>query len=269
MVPLVRIFLLAAVTAAVWRAVSDLKPPKPSVSAEVSKGPELPRIRAVYPLSLVPGGIRSDDDLENARASDPLLAAHYVDVGFLRPAFLTRDTLLYASFRQGSAIVWTNSRILIHAGEAVLSDRSGNLIRGRCGNRLSQPPRQPVAFADPAQSVFDAPEISFPAEPLLPIVSADHLAMVLLPAFPPIEEPRTAAVIPPPPASALPGIPTMSPNPRERYAETLTGPELTSIPGPGPPPARVTAPEPGTGIMLWVGGAVLIAFIFRAVCERN
>jgi len=215
-------------------------------------------MRSEYPLSLIPGGVRSDDDLEAARVSDPLLAAHYDDVGFLRPAFLAKDQLFYASYRQGSSIVWTRSRILVRAGETILADRSGNLIRGRCGNRLSETPHLPVGFVEPSPPMIETPEISFAPDITMPDISADHLAMASLPAFPSIEAPG----VPP----AVPHIATTLPLPPELPLEaSFDNLALFSsgIPAGAPKPRipnKIPAPEPDTAVMLTAGILLTLCF---------
>ncbi len=226
-------------------------------------------MRTEYPLSLIPGGVRSDDDLEAARVSDPLLAAHYADVGFLRPAFLTEDRLFYASYRQGSSIVWTSSRIPVRAGERILADRSGNLVRGRCGNRLSELPHLPVGFVEPPQPAFETPEVSFAPDITLPDISADHLAMVSLPAFPSIEAPAITPKLPNI-ATTLPADPELPLEPPEWPLDSPF--DTVSIFGPGIPaaaakpqlPNKNPASEPDTALML-TAGILLALYVVGAV----
>jgi len=219
-------------------------------------------MRAEYPLSLIPGGVTSDDDLEAARASDPLLAAHYADVGFLRPAFLAQDHLFYASYRQGSSIVWTSSRIPVRAGETILADRSGNLIRGRCGNRLSETPHLPVGFVEPSQPILETPEISFAPDITAPDISADHLAMVSLPALPSIDAPAATPKVP--------NIATTLPVPPELPPESafdnfsIFGPVIPAAVAKPRLPGKIPAPEPDTAAML-TAGILLILCFFRGV----
>lgn len=268
-VPVIRGLLVLGVTIACWRGIRGVVPRKQTAPEQIRTPPEIPRMRVEYPLALVPGGIGSDDDLEAARAADPLLAAHYADVGFLRPAFLIQDRLFYASYRQGSRIVWTSSPIPVRAGESILGDRSGNLIRGRCGNRLSETPRLPTGFVEPPRSTFETPEISFADDATLPDVAADHLAMAVLPPFPAIEAPALKSL-----KSKMPEIPVTIAPPAESPLEPW--PENVSIFSPGIPPPlpkpqsprklppeqdRIPVPEPGTARMLCA--ALLGLSIFR------
>jgi hypothetical protein len=222
-------------------------------------------IQAEYPFSLIPGGVASDEEFEEARVADPLLQEHYAEVGFLRPAFLLEDRWLYASYRQGDSIFWTNSRICVRAGEAVFADRSGNMVRGRCGNRLSETARLPVAFVQPAEAVFETPEISFVEPAVLPHDPRDDLASVLFSPFPPLEAPsigigsgntpRTARIEPPEWPPDEPGIPG-TPIPF-----VVAIPPFTPVPQ-LPLPHPVMTPEP-SGVWLFVAGGLLLIACWR------
>jgi hypothetical protein len=252
----VRLLLVAGLAIAGW----DLVPKTDRKSAqEINETGERmigPAIRAEYPLSLIPGGLATDAELEAARAADPILADHYADVGFLRTAFLPHDKLLYASYRQGRSIVWTSSPILVRAGELVLADRSGNLVRGRCGNRLSDTPRSPAAFVQPPEAISETPEIAFVDAPSLPPSSVNDLSFVLFPPFPAIEAPETVPVGRPVPTTVTvaPGLPV---GPFEFGTIPLNPIWAPVVRRPG------ATPEPGSGWLLIAGG-ILIAFGWKA-----
>lgn len=256
-VPVVRLMLLVGLASAVWH-VFPTTGHESRVAESENAPPETPRpIRTEYPLSLVPGGIASDADFETARASDPVLAEHYADVGFLRQVRFSQDQWLYASFRQNDSVVWTNSRILVRAGELVFADRYGSLVRGRCGNRLSPTPRVPAAFADPPEVVSETPEIAF-APPPLPDGSTADYDTAPLAAFAPME---------PPPAQVPAGtrIVTTATLPKEWPADnTFSAAAIFGIfapPGPVAKPAlsrTTTAPEPGT-LLLTLAAVFLMA----------
>lgn len=261
-VNIVRFLLVCSIVFACWRFLShDTNQPRVQGPKIVTHTAEA-QLRAVYPLSLIPGGVQSDADLEAARAADPILADHYADVGFLRPTFLAQDEMLYASYRQGQSIVWTSSPIRVRAGEAVLSDRSGNLIRGRCGNRLSQTRRSPVAFTEPPPSTFDEPRITFPDESALPDISPDYLAADALPDFPSFE--------PPQPGTFTLQVPTTA-ELSEDWASAA--PPGMLVPGfvmpgrPGPKPG-VPTPEPSSSILV-ISAAIIAAWLFRKAHTRK
>jgi hypothetical protein len=240
-----------------------------------------PQLRLEYPFSLIPGGVSSDTELEAARSADPILAEHYADVGFLRPAILSHDQLLYASYRQGGrqdgrqdgrqggSIVWTSSPIRVRAGEMVLADRSGNLVRGRCGNRLSDTPRQPVAFVPPAERAFEMPEVSFIEPPVLPqsLLNPD-MAFVSFPPFPVLETPASGKRIRSVPVTVAPPAAGWTEEPVASATMPFGAVALASTHYPGLPHPAV-APEPGSVWLLVVGGMILVGFGWKAGFRRT
>lgn len=201
---------------------------------------------------------------------------HYSDVGFLHPVAFGQDQLLYASYRRGHSIYWTKEPVRVRAGELVLADRSGNLIRGRCGNRLSEAPQLPVSAYQPAEVATDLPEVSFPEALLLePGPLADPALSLFDPALPdpdpstrcaqgvldsgcPIEDTpfpvcslfgqEKEAAVPSAPGALPPGI--LLPGP--------IAPFIASNP-PGDPSPAAAAPEPGSVVLLGAGALVLAA----------
>jgi hypothetical protein len=122
--------------------------------------------RTVFAHSVISGGVRSADELTHALRTDPVAAAHYAhfraDAAHLD--YLKSSTRAYVSFRTGAAIYWTRHRVSLPEGEAVLTDGE-NVVRARCGNRISFTPRQPtgpdvdldvVEPAAPADAIPDA-----------------------------------------------------------------------------------------------------------------
>jgi hypothetical protein len=224
-------------------------------------------IRSEYPLSLISGGVTSDVELEAARAADPVLADHYAEVGFLQPASLSRDQWLYASYRQGRSIVWTNSRIRVRAGEVVMADRSGNLVRGRCGNRLSDTPRLPVAFVQPPEATVEIPDISFVAPLVLPNLSRDGFAYIPFPPFPALAGPTTRAFIGSEGPTAVRKAEWSEEGRSDRsLSDGQLLPPLVSInPAFVPVMARpVVTPEPRSTWLLVAGGIFLMACDWRS-----
>jgi hypothetical protein len=111
--------------------------------------------------------------MRQAMSEDPVVGAHYAD---LDPARFRAETLpekkqAYVSYRVGEKIFWTRRAVTLQAGETVLTDGSA-MLRGRCGNRISQTPRQPVAPAaiEPEEITMDQPVIALmpPPEPAFP-----------------------------------------------------------------------------------------------------
>ena len=113
-----------------------------------------------YRYSIIPGGAHSKSDLEAAVQRDGIAASHYAGFAIdkAKPVALQRDEPFYVSYRMGDQVYWTARPILLQKGEAVMSDGT-NLIRARCGNRLSAKPQQPVKSkeSEPSYLSFNVP----------------------------------------------------------------------------------------------------------------
>ncbi len=126
---------------------------------EMAHDVEMPR--PIYPYSIVPGGIRSKEELQKAIAADPAVAAHYAnfDVHAIKPVTLSRDASAFVSFRKNGKVYWTSRRVTLKAGEQVF--QGGEIaVRGRCGNQVSDQPRGPVAddqAEEPDSRTFNTP----------------------------------------------------------------------------------------------------------------
>jgi hypothetical protein len=254
--------LMSAGIAILW---IDPLPQREHVASHVSDNSmqsieQEPRVCVSYPHALVRCGVASSEDFE-AQRKIPLLREHYTDVGMVLPAILTTDEWDFASFRKNDGIVWTPVRILVRRGEVVFRDRSGNTIRGRCGNRLSQEPRTPVAFVMPPEMAHETPEIMF-IEPPLSIGSTGTPGEILFPPLspePPFEnQPQTPGQIPFE-RPLVPGLPFAEPAFSPLFSPPLPPifPVLT-----GTPATPISnAPESGTDLLMLAGMAALLIFI--------
>lgn len=120
--------------------------------------------RKVFPFSVVPGGTISKAEVLAMVAKDPIVREHYkgIDLDKLKPYSLTQQALGYVSYRVGNRIYWTTRRLYLKAGEILLSD-GVNVLRGRCGNRVSVEARLPaLAASEPKEEVFDSPSWDMP-----------------------------------------------------------------------------------------------------------
>ena len=101
-------------------------------------------VRATYRHSVVPGGVYSRAEAEDAAFRRPDVANHYrrVNLPRLRRIEMPRERLYYASYRRDNSIYWTSYQLRVNAEETVLDD-GANLIRARCGNLLSEEPLEP------------------------------------------------------------------------------------------------------------------------------
>jgi hypothetical protein len=126
------------------------------------------RRRLVYPLSIVPGGVRSIEELKRAMLND-LVARNFsgFDLSQARFERLRQPECSYVSFRGKRGVAWTRRCIVLPAGELVLTD--GRLrFRTKCGNRISTKQQVPTADLDTAQLEIPLPDFLPETAPPLP-----------------------------------------------------------------------------------------------------
>lgn len=131
--------------------------------------------RAVYPYSIIPGGIVSAAELRSAMAHDPVVAAHYAafDLTKARVFRLQAARSEYVSYRRGDEVFWTSKKIRLALGETLITDGQ-HISRTRCGNQISDAPRMPVSLAgDPEPQILDRPVISQIIEPFVPPIAGE------------------------------------------------------------------------------------------------
>jgi len=114
--------------------------------------------RAVYPYSVIPGGVFSSKEMASALRTDSVAREHYADfnVATARIILVPASRKAYVSYRKGDKIFWTRKQVNLHAGETLLSDGE-HLARTRCGNRVSEVPRAPVSPDEPDETAGDVP----------------------------------------------------------------------------------------------------------------
>jgi hypothetical protein len=100
---------------------------------------------AVYPFSLVAGGVYSAADLKRALATSESLRSHYKNFDFkhVRLIRIRNNTPAFVSYRKDGKIFWTKRKLTIHSGELVLAD-GHYLVRARCANQISFVPQTPI-----------------------------------------------------------------------------------------------------------------------------
>jgi hypothetical protein len=160
---------LAYATAADGSASPDAAEPAAASATAAAAGPQAPLAaapadaaparRPVYRYSVVPGGAANRAELARILHSDKLVAAHYAgfDLAQARPVTVARPRAVYVSYRKGEHIYWTAKKIMLQAGETLLSD-GRNEMRARCANRISDVPRFPVEKHAPRREALDALE---------------------------------------------------------------------------------------------------------------
>ena len=217
-------------------------------AVDLTSSPE-PR-RTIFPYSVIPGGVRDARELTNAVAKDPVVAEHYsnfrvVNAHTLR---LDRPTAMYVSYRRENRVYWTRNKMLIPAGETLISDGE-NLARVRCGNRLSAIAAKPVAASEPTREELETPQF---VPPLLADLGPGEGAETL---------PGTPV--------ALPALPLLSPG--DNGFPDGTTPPVGSLPPILPPgvtlpstipvPPPVATPEPPALVLLLAGALLCLSLV--------
>ena len=158
--------------------------------------------RKIYPYSIVPGGVFSDAEVRSARASDPLVDAHYSGTAKWKATRVMFPTLAYVSFRKGNRIVWSRKPVELRPGELLLTDEK-HLLRARCGNRVvfTLPPPGTVV---PPDEPSVAPPVAFALPPPDAVVPPDEPS--LAPPDEPFTIPHPEAGPPVPGGPLVPGI---------------------------------------------------------------
>lgn len=141
------------------RAAANVRKPSPAPSepsATDSHFGTLTGTRTRFPYSVIPGGVESAEELRNALEHDPIAAAHYAgfNVSETHVVRLPSDEEMYVSYRLNNHIYWTNKKLRLLKGEAVITDGK-NVARTRCGNRLSATAQAPIAARQPLDMTLD------------------------------------------------------------------------------------------------------------------
>ncbi|HVB87795.1 MAG TPA: hypothetical protein VNK23_14140 [Candidatus Dormibacteraeota bacterium] len=217
---------------------------------------EIPE-RRLYPYSVIPGGVRSAQELRNAIANDPLVAALYANFDLSRAHIVrvAHDREVYVSYRLNGHIYWTKKRLLLRAGETLISDGKHE-ARTRCGNRISETPVQPVSPAEPTSAAMNAP--------------ASYNLVAENSAAPPTLPDQTPSLDPASPLDLPPNVPL--PTPIANQPISMIPPPYFPTVGGGPssnpqiiPPPPVATPEPNGLSLLGMGLLALgLAGTFKA-----
>jgi PEP-CTERM motif-containing protein len=185
--------------------------------------------RAVYPYSVVPGGIQSLDELKQVMEHDPVISRQFQGFDFARAhsVQVSDRQAVYVSYRIGQKVYWTRKKIWLHPGETLITD--GRIVaRARCGNRVAEAPLDAGSPLEPSEEELDQPYSGDPAA-----VNAAS------PSDPPPADPSEVA----PPAGG-----------RKWWLLPLFAAPLAALPATGGShePLAV-APEPGTMLLLSSG----------------
>jgi hypothetical protein len=219
--------------------------------------------RVVYPYSVVPGGVRSSEELQTVATHDPVVAEHYSGFSYkqARVIEVSEPKLVYLSYRRGDHIYWTRKQASLRVGEKLLTD--GHITaRTRCGNQVSVLPQAATSPNEPTMAELDRPDaVASGAEQLFPNNLSTELRP-LDPGMPLASMPGNAFSGGPPPGVFMPGpigggsgpvtIPTGGGCPPNKIDNSK---DCQHNPPPPPPPV----PEPGTIVLMASGAAALIA----------
>jgi hypothetical protein len=167
------------------RSSTPLLAPAPVLAPELTEKFELEKYeRTVYPYSVIPGGVRSREELASSMSSDPVVAAHFADfrVGDARIVRAEETRLVYVSYRMRDKVFWTSRKIKVPKGETLITDGE-ETARTRCGNRVSAVPVAPVSEEEPIIETFEVPLIAGAQEParLNPVYESPLQPMVFSP----------------------------------------------------------------------------------------
>lgn len=212
--------------------------------------PPFPRLRTVYPFSVIPGGVEDSRDLSENIQRDPVARRHYqgIEPTRLQTVRLHTPVLAYVSFRQGNSIRWTSKKVTVAKGELVLTDGK-NLVRARCGNRMSVKGPKPADEIELA--VGGGPKLEIPAPLAEAPVSTPPEFVFETPV--PTLGPTSIAAVPPTPSSLLPQVTS---SPLMRFSSSGPSgniPSTSYADTPKPPDEKV--PEPATFALLASGAA--------------
>jgi hypothetical protein len=132
--------------------------------------------RAVYPYSIIPGGIRSRADLVASIADDPVVAEHYTNFDLSQTKFIRSDEpqIVHVAYRLRNKVYWTAKTVKIPPGETLISD-GNTAARTRCGNRVAALPQGPISPEEPPIETFDIPMIASVVPPKIDVSSMTEL----------------------------------------------------------------------------------------------
>lgn len=210
--------------------------------------------RVVYAYSVVPGGVTGADEVRRAAAADPVVGEHYRDLNLARltTVSLKADTVAYVSFRKGDKVYWTTKKVRLSKGETVLTDGT-NMVRARCGNRISDASMARTAPEEPPEVELNTPLL--PGGPMAPLQlpGFPEQARLLVTAMPP-QLPEPPPPLPETPEEIMSSAPkdgTLTPlepdGPLGPYWYGFPSPGYIAWWGPTPEPPPVQPPKKPVG----------------------
>jgi hypothetical protein len=209
----------------------------------------------VYPYSVVPGGVRTPQELQEASKRDPLVGRHYSGFNFKNAHVveLQKPQLVYVSYRLKGKIYWTKKKVALRKGEKVITDGK-MMARTRCANQASSSVQKEVSSEEPPAGVLEDPygangsslQVPYPGN----LESSLMNRSGLLPTLASPGAPGTGLYA----AGGSGGYPGIFPPPLPIGKSGGSNP-----PPPPPPPPPPQVPEPGTVILFSSGLAAIYA----------
>jgi hypothetical protein len=179
--------------------------------------------RRVYPLSVIPGGVYSVEELRAFLESDEVarrsFAEHATRLGdpelldHLRVAQVTQPTKMYTQLRRANQLYWSSDPVTVEPGETALYHEPSGVMaaRARCGNVMvpKVPPGYPRTRSESVRETVtektvevrrehgERPDVPISSPPVIvlpaPAVVAVSPATVPPAILPPIMVPAAAA----------------------------------------------------------------------------
>jgi hypothetical protein len=205
--------------------------------------------RSAYRHSVVPGGVRSPEEIAYVMQRDQVVAAHYKNVvpQLMRNQRLQQPLLAHVSYRIGDKVYWTKKPVHLPKNEPVMTD-GNTMIRERCGNLISMEPLAPVSEEEPALPSFD-----LPMDPMeFAWMRLDYTPPGVRRAMPGSGRGQPSFLS----AAGPVGTPGLRANEQPGEASTSAG-TFTPVEAPLP------VPEPNTLTLLGLGGAAGVAHYLR------
>lgn len=238
------------------RSIVDASTATPEPSGSVRAASVAAPVRPVYRHSVVPGGVRSPEEIEHVIQRDRVVAAHYKNIApqLMRNERLQQPLLAHVSYRLGDKIYWTKKPVQLPKYEPIMTDGT-TTIRERCGNLISMEPLAPASDEEPPPPSFDL--LMAPME--FAWMRLDYTPPGLRRGTPSPGKPSLEAPFSTPGGVGTPGF---------RAGETPEDPPPTrSIDPPGeiitPSETPLPVPEPNTLTLFGLAGAAGVAHYLR------
>jgi hypothetical protein len=215
--------------------------------------------RLVYPYSVIPGGVRSSDELHEIVKHDPVVAQHFSGFDYARAHVIEveRPKLVYVSYRRGAQVHWSSKQLMLRVGEKLLTD--GHIAaRTRCGNQVSVLPQSNTAPNEPTMAELERPDaVASGREELFPQGAHALQLDPLMPVGPPYAGFPQPGGFMPFPFGGGPGGPSPGGCMETKKHTDSKTPKPNCTPTP-PPPA---VPEPSSLVLVLSGAAAVYARI--------